>query len=105
MAAKLKFPVETTYINTFVQNEAYGLSWTVKAAEQMRACDVDLVDVNQVLSTGRVYDSEFAESVGGLWSIYGRTTENVGLNVGVTVRSTEYKVTVFSVEKVTGKRK
>lgn len=105
MAAQFKFPVETTFINAFVQNEGYGLAWTVRAQEQMRSCGADLVDVNQVLSSGEVYASDFSEDHGGIWSIYGRTTENLGLNIGVVVRSTEYRVTVTFVEKVTGRRK
>lgn len=105
MSAKLKFPVETTFINAFVKDEGYGLSWTVRAGDQMRSCGVNLVDVNQVLRTGVVYESDFSEEQGGLWSVFGRTTENLGLNVVVTVRSTEYKVKVVFLEKAAGRRK
>lgn len=105
MSARLKFPVETTYINAFVQDEGYGLSWTVRAGEQMTACGVDLVDVTQVLRTGRVYDSDFLDREGGLWSVFGRTTENVALNVTVVVVSSEYRVRVEFIEKATGRRK
>lgn len=105
MSASVKFEVETTYINTFVQDGGYGLSWTVRAGEQMRACGVDLVDVNQVLRSGRVFESDYVDGVGGLWSVFGKTTENLGLNVSVTVVSSEYRVKVVFVEKAAGKQK
>ncbi|SEP39619.1 hypothetical protein SAMN04487843_11531 [Methylobacterium sp. ap11] len=65
----------------------------------MRSAGVDLTDVNYVLRTGHVYHSDFRDEGGGLWDVRGKTTENVGLNVSLTVVSSEYRVRIIGVEK------
>ncbi|WP_143074664.1 hypothetical protein [Methylobacterium sp. ap11] len=46
-----------------------------------------------------MYHSDFRDEGGGLWDVRGKTTENVGLNVSLTVVSSEYRVRIIGVEK------
>lgn len=99
MGAKLKHPVETTFINEWVETGAYDLIVNLTVAGQMRRLKVDLLDVNHVLRTGIVVRSDMQEAK-GLWSVRGDTVEEVTLEIRIAVVSSECEVELLRILRV-----
>jgi uncharacterized DUF497 family protein len=104
LAARLKHQIETTYINEFMRDHAYGVGWTGKVDGDMARAKVDLADVNQVLRAGQVGRSDMTASGEGLWWVYGKTVDQLTLEVTVTVVAQEYRVTIIGVRKQSRRR-
>ena len=91
MTVQLKHAVETTYINSWVKSGSYSLVVNVAVADQMRRLQIDLVDVNYVLRTGIVVNSDMLKSR-GLWDVRGKTIDGATLEIKIAVVSAECEV-------------
>jgi hypothetical protein len=102
MALPIKHSVETTWINSWVE-AGYTIHVSSSASFQMKVSEVDLADINYVLRTGRVVESDVTECDGfirGLWNVDGKTVDDDFLRVTVSVDSTEYDVELIEIVKL-----
>lgn len=101
MVSPAAFQTETVFINDWVET---GNSLTVHAAAdaQLTATGVDYCDINHVLRTGRVVNSDMRES-NGLWIVQGETVDDDELFLTICVVSSESKVELVAVSML-GKR-
>jgi hypothetical protein len=100
----IKCEVETTYINQWVEMGAYELVVNVTTANEMRLQSVDLVDINYVLGTGRVVQSDMLDSR-GLWDVLGGTIDGDLLELQIAVVSSECEVELLRIMKLKRRRK
>ena len=96
MSAQLKHEVETTFINEWVESGAYSLVVSTTVAEQMRRLRIDLVDVNYVLRTGIVVQSDMIETK-GLWDVRGKTVDSATIEMKIAVVSSECEVELLRI--------
>lgn len=97
--AAVRHQVETTFINSWVEDGAYELVVNTAIAATMRRLEIDLVDVNHVLKTGEVFRSDMLESR-GLWEVRGTTVNDVVLDIEIAVVSSECEVELLRIVKV-----
>jgi hypothetical protein len=97
--AAVKHEIETTYINLWVEAGVYELVVNRTISEALRRLKIDLTDVNYVLKTGAVVDSDMIESR-GLWCVRGDTIDELRLEITIAVISNEYEVEVLRIVKV-----
>lgn len=100
----IRHEVETTYINEWVEVGAYELVVNAKTADEMRRQSVDLVDINYVLRTGRVVQSDMLDAR-GLWDVLGETIDGDLLNLQIAVVSSECEVELLRIIKLKRRRK
>lgn len=98
MAALRQHEAETTFINAWAEVGTYDLVVNAAVSASMRRQKLDLLDVNNVLKTGRVVGSDMIGSR-GLWDVRGQTTEGVWLVVRIAVSSAEPEVELLQVIK------
>jgi hypothetical protein len=100
----IRHEIETTYINEWVEMGAYELVVNVATAQEMRRQRVDLVDINYVLRTGTVVQSDMLDSR-GLWDVLGGTVDGDLLELQIAVVSSECEVELLRIVKMKRRRK
>jgi len=104
MAAPLEHQIETTWINSWVEDGLYVLRINAKVREQMLQSNIFLPDINHVLKTGSVIVSDMAENR-GLWDVRGRTVDDELICLTVSVSSNEFDVELLEIAKLQKARK
>lgn len=102
MALPIKHQAETTWINSWVE-AGYTVHVSSIASFEMSTSGVNLADINYILRTGRVVESDMVEassSVRGLWDVEGRTVDDDLLRVTVSVDLTHYDVELIEIVKL-----
>ncbi|MBG6211717.1 hypothetical protein IWQ49_006408 [Labrenzia sp. EL_126] len=96
--AAIKHEVETEFINLWAETD-YDLVVNATVSSSMRRQGLDLLDVNFVMKTGMVINSDMRDSR-GLWCVRGETVDDVELDLTVLVESSNYQVELLRVVKV-----
>jgi hypothetical protein len=97
--AALKHEIETAFINLWVEEGLYELVVSARIGQTLRELKIDLMDVNHVLKTGNVVESDMLENR-GLWNVRGKTVDDVSLILTIAVISSEYEVELLRIVKV-----
>jgi hypothetical protein len=100
----IRHEVETTYINQWVEMGTYELVVNSTMAQEMRRQRVDLVDVNHVLKTGSVVESDMLDTR-GLWDVQGPTIDGDVLELKIAVVSSACEVELLRIIKLKRRRK
>lgn len=94
-----EYEVETTFINAWVETGAYELEVSAEMTAKLGRSRLDLLDVNFVLKTGHVVNSDMLGSR-GLWDVLGRNVDGVLLLLRVAVVSAACQVELLRVDRM-----
>ena len=97
--AVARHKVETTFINAWAVGGDFEIVLGVLVSQQMRDIGIALVDVNFILKTGSVIDSDMLGSR-GLWVVRGETLDGVWIDAEIAVRSTTGEVELLKLMRI-----
>ena len=99
MASPLEHQIETTWINSWVEDGLYVLHINETIKAQMLQANVFLPDINHVLKTGSVVVSDMIDNR-GLWDVRGKTVDDELICLTISVNSNEFDVELLEIVKL-----